>query len=108
MSDIIPSPSPTPYHYIHPAHRPLTEIKEPTISKIELSEKDTAKLKHVTESRKMGDWSKEIQIRRLVGLCFTCSSVPEWILTKYYDGVQLNERYCDKCLQSEKDKANIK
>ena len=45
-------------------------------SKIQLSEKDTAKLNHILQSTKMGSWSKNVQTRKLIGSCISCSGVP--------------------------------
>ena len=102
MSDPIPSPS--PYHYIHPAHRPLVQIKEPTISKIELTEKELAKLTHILQSDKMSDYRKELRSRTDYRNVREVFRYPEFIITKYYDTVKLLERYCEKCLEQEKER----
>ena len=101
-ADISPSPSP----YIHPSQKPLVEIKEPTISKIELSQSDLDKLKKVLQSPKMGPMAKDLHQRKIVGIC-GCGNIPEFILTRYYDGVKKIERLCTKCIQKEKDSGNI-
>lgn len=43
----------------------------------------------------------------MVGLCFDCGDIPDYIVTRYYEGATAIERYCAKCLQIEKDKGNI-
>jgi hypothetical protein len=93
-SDIQPSPSP---HYIHPAHLPLSEIKQPTIAKIELSQEDLAELQRVLQSKRMCPWSKDARQRKIVGMC-GCGQVPDYIMTKYYEGAKVIEKYCVKCM----------
>ena len=101
-------PSPSPQHYIiHPANqKPLVEIKESTISKIELSQSDIDKLKKVLQSPRMGPKAKDVHQRKIVGMC-TCGDIPDFIVTRYYEGMQKIEKYCAKCLQQEEDNGNI-
>jgi hypothetical protein len=97
-ADIPPSPSP---YSIHPSQKPLVQLKEPTISKIELSQSDLDKLKKVLRSPKMGPMAKDLHQRKIVGICGR-GDIPEFILTRYYDSVQKIETLCTKCIQKER------
>jgi hypothetical protein len=70
------------------------EIKEPTISKIEISIEQLEKLKRFLNSDKMTPMTKEKKQRELTGICFHCGDIPDYIITKHYEGVTLIERYC--------------
>ena len=83
--------SSVPSPYIHPSKIPLLEIKGPTITKIELSEVDLDKLQKVLNSQKMSPSSKDPHQRKIIGMC-GCGGIPDYILTKYYDGVKLIEK----------------
>ena len=83
---------------------PVAELRTCTIAKIELSTEDLAQLKKVLNSPKMCSWSKEVRQRRLIGSCDCCGIIPEFIVTRYYDGVKRLERYCERCLQQRKIK----
>lgn len=104
MSVDIPSPTP----YIHPSQKPLAEIKESTISKIEISQSDLAELQRVLQSQRMGPMAKQLKQRRIIGECIHCSDIPVYIVTHFYDSVQLIEKYCTKCLEQEKQNGNIR
>ena len=102
-----PSPNSTPpSNPVHWMQIPLKEIKEPTISKIELTTEDLDKLKKILQSKQLCPWSRETRQRKIIGICGG-GGIPEYILTKYFDGVKLIERYCAKCLAIEQEKGNF-
>ena len=80
------------------------EIKPLTITKINLSEADQAELKRVLTSNRIASYSKEMRQRTIVGICADCGSIPDFIVTRYYEGIQKIERYCKECLEKEKEK----
>ena len=80
------------------------EIKEPTISKIEISPEDLEKLKRLLQSDRACPWTKETKQRHIVGICSDCGDIPDYIITRYYEGIKKIERYCAKCLEQEKTK----
>jgi hypothetical protein len=88
--------SPSPYIYLRPGEKSLPETKRPTIAKIELSTQDLEKLKRGFESKRMGPWSKETKQRKIVGIC-SCGAIPEYIVTRYYQGVKKIEKFCPLC-----------
>ena len=45
--------------------------------------------------------------QRKIAYC-GCGDIPEFILTKYYDGVNKIERLCIKCLDQEKDSGKVR
>ena len=101
----IPPPS-TPY--IHPSRAPLQEVKPMTISKIELSTKDLDKLQSILNSRKLSPSGRDLNQRKIVGICFDCGGVPDYIITYFYEGLTKIEKYCTKCLEQEQDNGKIK
>ena len=105
MSSADEGPSPSPY--VHPSQLPLKEIKEPTISKIELSTEDLDKLTRVLQSQKMSPWSKNLKQKKIVGICDDCGQVPDYIITRFYEGLSKILRYCTKCLEQEKSHGKI-
>ena len=90
MSSEVPCSS--PYKYIHQNQIPLKEIKESTITKIEPSEANPDKLQKLLQSNRSGPSSKDLHQRQIIGSCIHCGQIPEYILTKYYDGVKLIEK----------------
>ena len=82
------------------------EIKPPTITKIEISQAVLDILKRTLQSKRIPSLSKEIIQRKIVGIC-GCGEIPDYIVTRYYDGVSKIERYCAKCLQQEKNNGII-
>ena len=56
---------------IYPAKQKPSEqeIKEPTITKIELSQSDLDKSKKVLQSQKMGPMAKQTRQRKIVCIC---------------------------------------
>ena len=85
----------------------IVEIRERTISKIELTEQELAKLSKIINSNKCSDYRKEVRQRTIIGTCVKCSCTPSFKVTFHYEGLSKIERYCDKCLEQEKDKGNI-
>jgi hypothetical protein len=83
---------------MHPSQKPLAEIKQPTIAKIELSQEDLAELQRVLQSKRIGPSGKEVKQRKIVGMC-GCGQVPDYIMTRYYEGARVIEKYCTKCLE---------
>ena len=65
-----------PTNLPYTAKMPVVELKPATISKIELSESDTIKLKRVLNSKQMADWSKAVNRRKIIGICDCCGQVP--------------------------------
>jgi hypothetical protein len=46
--------------------------------------------------------------RRLTGTCCNCGYIPDFIITRYYEGLQKIERYCAKCIDKEqKEQATL-
>ena len=101
MSDYSPSP------LAWTAKTPLQQIKEPTISKIELSSKDMDKLQICLQSNKMSPMSKDMRQRKIVGIC-QCGGTPEYIISYHYEGLTKIERYCESCLSKAKENINQK
>jgi transcription elongation factor Elf1 len=52
----------------------------------------------------MTPFAKEYRQRRVVGTCAGCGGMPEFIVTKYYEGLQRIEKYCDKCLEQKENR----
>jgi hypothetical protein len=90
--------TPSPPTYTNPSQKPLVEIKLPTIAKIELSQEDLAELKRCLESKRMGPFGREVKQRKIIGMC-GCGGVPDYIMTRYYEGAKVIEKYCSKCLE---------
>ena len=85
----------------------VEKIKEPKVGKIEISIEDLAELKKIQSSKRYTPSGKDAKQRKMVGLCFDCGDIPDYIVTRYYEGATAIERYCAKCLQQEQDKGNI-
>jgi hypothetical protein len=88
------------------ANQKQMEIKEPTISKIEIPQADLDKLQRFLNSDKASPMGKEKKQRQITGICFRCGDIPDYILTKYYESVTLIEKYCSKCLDKKKEGNN--
>ena len=99
-----PSPSSTSTSAVQQQHQ---EIKPPTISKIQISEADLEKLRKILQSNNIAPYIKIQSERRLTGVCILCGDIPDYIITRYYEGLQKIEKYCAKCLQQEQEKGNI-
>ncbi len=81
-----------------PANKiPPVEIKEPTISKIEISQIHLEKLKRILQSDNIAPSIKELRKRRIIDTCTSCGDIPDFIITRYYEGLHKIERYCAKC-----------
>jgi hypothetical protein len=95
------SNSPSPFLYS--ANQKPVEIKPATITRIEVSTENLDKLKRMLQSKPFTEFNKVNIQRKIVGDCSICSEIPDYIVTRYYEGVTRIERYCSKCL----DKTNI-
>ena len=40
--------------------------------------------------------------RKIVGICTGCGEIPDFIITRYYEGLQKIEKYCAKCMEQTK------
>jgi hypothetical protein len=74
------------------------EIKPPTISKIEISQADLDRLKRILQSNRAASFTKVSMQRKIVGICTGCLEIPDFIITRYYEGLQKIEKYCAKCI----------
>ena len=74
------------------------EIKPQTITKLQVAPEKLGELTRLLESPKMAPFTKEHKQRRVIGTCSGCGGMPEFIVTKYYEGLQRIEKYCDTCL----------
>jgi hypothetical protein len=93
---------------LYPANQKLVEIKEPTISRIEVSTEDLDKLKRFLQSDRACPWTKDTKQRHIVGICSDCGDIPDFIVTRYYEGLQKIEKYCSKCMNKTIIKKNKK
>jgi hypothetical protein len=89
---------------LYPANKTPVEIKPSTITKIQVSPEKLEALRRLLESPKMTPFAKEYRQRRVVGTCAGCGGMPEFIVTKYYEGLQKIEKYCDKCLEQRENR----
>ena len=37
--------------------------------------------------------------RKIVGICTGCGEIPDFIITRYYEGLQKIEKYCATCME---------
>jgi hypothetical protein len=84
---------------LYSANKTPVETKPPTITKIQVARDDLERLQRFIESNRTGPEAKYNMERKFVGLCASWGGSPEFILTKYYNGLKLIEKYCDKCLE---------
>jgi hypothetical protein len=47
--------------------------------------------------------AKVVRQRKIIGI-YGCGGIPEFIITRHYEGLQTIERLCSKCIQKEKQK----
>ena len=94
--------SPAPRYCIHPSQKPLAEIKEPTITKIQISTEDLEKLKRTLQSNRAVSFTKVSMQRKIVDICTGCGEIPDFIITRYYEGLQKIEKYCATCMEQTK------
>lgn len=88
---------------MHPSYKtPVQEIKEPTISKIEISSEDVEKSKRILQSNRIASFTKVTMQRRFIGICTGCGEIPDFIITRYYEGLQKIEKYCATCMEQTK------
>ena len=84
---------------LDPTNKIPVEIKSSTITKIQVAKDNLERLKRFIESRCTSPEAKYNMQRKIVGLCSSCGGIPEFILTKYYDGLHRTEKYCNTCLE---------
>ena len=61
--------SSSPSSSLYPANKIPVEIKEPTITKIQISTEDLEKLKRTLQSNKAASFTKVVMQRKIVGIC---------------------------------------
>jgi len=92
------SSSPSLYSSNEPIEQ---EIREPTMKKIDnVSPADWDKLKKMLESNKFSPFTKVKMQRSIIGVCTICYGIPDYVITRYYEGLRIIEKYYSKCIDN--------
>ena len=87
---------------LYPANKLPVEVKPPTITKIQISTEDLEKLKRTLQSNRAVSFTKVSMQRKIVDICTGCGEIPDFIITRYYEGLQKIEKYCATCMEQTK------
>ena len=78
------------------------EIKPPTVSKLEVQPEKLQELKRILQSQRIAPYTKIIRQRKILGICTGCGDIPDFIISRYYEGLQKIEKYCATCMEQTK------